>query len=182
MTNCGPWLVANWLEIQHGTSSLVHEAYLRLLGKRDNEWPNRRYFFAAAGKAMWRIRCEWARLRKGPRQKEPLHSGAAAVEYDLAELLAIGEALEKLERIEARKADVVRLRYYCGLSVDETAEALGVSPRTVDSDWHFARSWLHRELKHGDTAPGAGGKARDDGQGPMGQNPRSLQAGAEPDA
>jgi RNA polymerase sigma factor (TIGR02999 family) len=137
-------------------TSLVHEAYLRLTADEKVEWANRRHFFAAAAQAMRRIRIDDARKRKrlkrgGGQQPVPLEEAAATFDQDPAEMLAIDEALKKLERIDPRKAEVVLLRYFAGLSVDETAKALEVSPRTVDNEWHFARAWLHRELTKGDT-------------------------------
>ena len=135
------------------TTVLVHEAYLRLLGPEGNpaNWENRRHFFAAAAEAMRRIRVDDARTRKrlkrgGGQAPQPLIDEAGADGGDPDELLAIDDALNKLAALDARKAEVVKLRFFAGLSVDETANALGVSPRTVDNEWRFARAWLHREL------------------------------------
>lgn len=137
-------------------TSLVHDAYLRLTNGEHVEFANRKHFFAAAARAMRQIRIDDARKRNrlkrgGPDSPAavPLDAVAAASadgDSDPATLLAVDEALKQLEAIEPRKAEVVMLRYYCGLSVDETADALGVSARTVDSDWHYARAWLHRAL------------------------------------
>lgn len=134
-------------------TALVHEAYMRLFGREQGAYANRRHFFAAAARAMRRIRIDDARKRKrmkrdGGQQPVPgLERSAAVLEPDPAEVLALDEALARLEETHPRMAEVVSLRYYAGLSVDDTAEAIGVSPRTVDSDWQFARAWLHRALK-----------------------------------
>lgn len=132
-------------------TALVHEAYFRLFGRGDVRWENRRQFFAAAGRAMRQIRIDDVRRKR--RQKRgggaaplELTIDPAREEQDPAELLAVHEALDKLEKLDPRKAEVVTLRYYVGLTIDECAEAMAVSPRTVDADWRFARTWLHREL------------------------------------
>ncbi len=133
-------------------TALVHEAYLRLTGNADVQWANRRHFFGAAAKAMHRIRIDDARRRGrakrgGGRRPGALVEGPAIFDQDPAEVLAVDEALKKLEQEDPRKAEVVMLRYFAGLSVEETAEALGMSARTVKNDWQFARTWLHRELQ-----------------------------------
>jgi RNA polymerase sigma factor (TIGR02999 family) len=138
------------------STALIHEAFLRLVGDEPVEWANRRHFFAAAARAMRHIRIDDARKRGrikrgGDRQAEPLGDQLAAFDHDPTEVLAVDEALKKLEEVAPRQAEVVMLRYFAGLSVDETAQALGVSPRTVDYEWRFARAWLHRELRKGDT-------------------------------
>jgi RNA polymerase sigma factor (TIGR02999 family) len=132
------------------TTVLVHEAYLRLLGDAKTDWANRRHFFAAAAQAMRRIRVDDARkrnsLKRGGGHAPELHAEPAAAASDDADLLALDEALKKLEQDAPRQAEIVMLRYFAGLNVDETAQALDVSPRTVDTDWRLARAWLHREL------------------------------------
>ena len=138
-------------------TTLVHEAYLRLVGDEDAQWANRRHFFAAAAQAMRRIRIDDARKRNrqkrgGGRRPGRMVSEPPVFDQDPAEVLAIDEAVSKLEQIDPRKAEVVLLRYFTGLTVAETAEVLGVSPRTVDNEWRFARAWLRRELARGDTA------------------------------
>jgi RNA polymerase sigma factor (TIGR02999 family) len=146
-------------------TSLVHEAYLRLVGNENVQWANRRHFFAAAAKAMRRIRIDDARKRKrlkrgGGRQAVSLDEESVphprrgwgtpaevgAAEQDPAEVLAVDEALKRLEQEDPRKAEVVELRYFAGMTVDETAQALGLSPRTVEVEWRFAKAWLHRQL------------------------------------
>jgi len=138
-------------------TALVHEAYARLVGNRELAWDGRGHFFVAAAEAMRRILVEHARARArlkkgGPGQRrltldfEGLADLAADPEKDL-EILALDEALRRLETERPRTAGVIQLRFYAGLSVDETAEALDVSPRTVDSEWAFARAWLFKELR-----------------------------------
>lgn len=140
-------------------TTLIHEAYIRLTANEDVQWANRRQFFAAAAQAMRRIRIDDA--RKGNRQKRGGgdQPGRLVVEppvfdHDPVEVLAVDEAVKKLEQKDLRKAEVVLLRYFTGLTVVETAEVLGVSPRTVDNEWRFARAWLRRELTKGDTTAG----------------------------
>ncbi len=145
-------------------TALVHEAYFRLVANDEMQWNDRRHFFGAAAKAMRQILVDDARKRKslkrgGDRPESASAFGApspsparspAAFEIDPGEVLAVHEVLDRLALHDPRKAEVVMLRYFAGLTVDETAEALGVSPRTVDSDWSFARAWLYRELGSGD--------------------------------
>lgn len=138
------------------TTSLVHEAYLRLVGTEPLEWANRRHFFGAAANAMRRIRVDEARKRKGLKrgggQKQlPLQEDPFGFDDNPVQLLAVDEALRKLEQVDPCKAEVVMLRYFAGLSVDETAAALRISPREVDNEWRFAKAWLHQELHKGDT-------------------------------
>ena len=134
------------------TTALVDEAYLRLLGNDPVAFANRGHFFAAAAEAMRRILVEHARnrlrlKRGGEARREPItESLLASREWDPAELLALDEALQKLESLAPRQADVVKLRFFAGLSVDDAAKALSISPRTLDADWRLARAWLHREL------------------------------------
>jgi len=133
------------------TTALVNEAYLRLVGRENIQWVNRRHFFSTAAKAMRSIRIDDARKRKrlkrgGDRQAAPLDETAGSFDQDPDEVLAIDEALTKLEQTHPLQAEVVMLRYFTGLTVEETAHALDVSPRTVDREWLFARAWLHREL------------------------------------
>lgn len=131
---------------------LVNEAYVRLVGRDgDGRWQNRRHFFSAAATAMRRIRVDEARRRRaskrgGGRAPGQLASDVAAKGIDADELVALDDALQHLEAIEPRRAEIVSLRYFVGLTVDETAELLGLSPRTVDAEWRFTRAWLHREL------------------------------------
>lgn len=133
-------------------TALVHEAYMRLLGNENVKWDGRGHFFGAAARAMRRILVERARHRDrvkhgGGRHRVELHENAAmSDEPEPGEVLALDEVLDKLERYDKRKADVVMLRYFAGLSIEETAAALGISHATVSNDWTFARAWLHRAL------------------------------------
>lgn len=133
------------------TTSLVNEAYFKLIGTEPVTWENRRHFFGAAARAMRRIRIDRARARLrdkrgGGRQADPLSNVAAPETPEQVDMLAMDDALGRLEEISPRQAEVVMMRFFAGLSIDETARALGVSARSVDHDWRFARAWLHREL------------------------------------
>jgi RNA polymerase sigma factor (TIGR02999 family) len=129
-------------------TALVHEAYLRLVGSAEAiRWDGRGHFFAAAAEAMRRILIENARRKHGPQRGghlkrqdlDPEHAG----DLDQSEsLLALDEALERLAASEPRAAAVVKLRYFAGMTLEETAAALGISPRTADADWAYARAWL----------------------------------------
>lgn len=137
-----------------GSTSLVHEAFIKLTGGQPLRFDNRRHFFGAAANVMMQIRIDDAKARKrkkrgGGQRPISLDCEPAADEQGPEEVLAIKELLDRLASIDQRKAEVVKFRYFAGLSVDETAEAMGISPRTVDSDWQFAKAWLHRELKKG---------------------------------
>jgi len=139
------------------STSLVHEAYLRLVGSEPVEWENRRHFFGAAARAMRQIRVDDARKRGrvkrgGEHRPSPLNAEPPIFSDDPTEVLAVDEALKTLEQTAPRQAQVVMLRYFAGLSVDETAAAMNISPRTVDAEWRFARAWLHREFSKGDTS------------------------------
>lgn len=133
-------------------TALVHEAYLRVAGDRQSaQWDRRGHFFAAAALAMRRILVERARhyqrLKHGAGgERVELDSAIAGADPGLTDLMAIDEALTRLEQTDARKAQVVSLRYFAGLSIEETAAALDVSPATVKNEWKFARAWLYRAL------------------------------------
>lgn len=132
-------------------TALVHEAYLRLMAGHEVHWSNRRHFFAAVAEALRRIRVDYARKRESLKRgggvlTAELRHEPIADEPDPAELLAVNDALTRFEKVDAARAEVVRLRYFAGLSVDETADVLGISPRTVDNHWRVARTWLYRAL------------------------------------
>lgn len=135
-------------------TGLVHEAYLRLVGVEGQRFENRAHFFGAAAIAMRRILVERARERAqlkrgGGRERVPLDEALRVDEDDPAQTLALDEAMTRLEARDPRKARVVMLRYFAGLSVEETAEAMGLSETTVKAEWAFARAWLRRELDGG---------------------------------
>lgn len=130
-------------------TALVHEAYLRLLG--DQAFANRRHFFAAAAEAMRRILVENARRKArvkhgGGRQRVELDESMAALPEVSEDLLALDEALTRLEACDSRRAEVVKLRFFAGLSMPQVAEHMGVSLATVERHWAFARVWLYSEL------------------------------------
>ena len=133
-------------------TALVHEAYLRLVGNRELAWDNRAHFYVAAAEAMRRILIEQARKkgrlkRGGNRRRIPLNVVDLAERGDVEEILSLDDAVRRLEERDRRMADVVRLRFYSGLSETETAAALGVSERTVRREWSTARAWLLSRLK-----------------------------------
>ena len=133
------------------TTSLVHEAYLKLARQPEGIWRSRAQFFAFASKAMRHILIDYARRRQaakrgGTRIRVPLDENMGAVDDEVAELLALDEALALLAEHDQRMASVVECRFFGGLSVAETAEALGSSVRTVERDWTRARAYLHRTL------------------------------------
>ena len=138
-------------------TALVHEAYLRLArGSAGQHWDSRGHFFAAAAEAMRRILVERARHKRshkagGDRRRLDLAEVEPAVPGPDVDLLALNEALEKLERQDRRKAELVKLRFFAGLTTEEAARALGISASTADNDWAYARCWLRVELR------GAGG-------------------------
>lgn len=137
------------------TTALVHEAYLRLVDVRQVEWQGRAHFFAMASRIMRRVLINYARRRKrakrgGGRVASSLEEGELPIDQThLDDLLALDEALARLEAVNERRCRVVECRFFSGLGIEETAEALGVSPGTVKRDWRLARLWLNRQL----TAP-----------------------------
>jgi RNA polymerase sigma factor (TIGR02999 family) len=140
-------------------TALVHEAYLRLLGPEEAErWDGRRHFFAAAAEAMRRILIEKARRKHrrkhgGGLQRVELAGREPAARTPSDELLALDDALTKLAAEDATAAEVVKLRYYAGLSVEEAADALGISRANAYRHWTYARAWLRCALRDGDSAP-----------------------------
>lgn len=132
-------------------TALVHEAYLRLIKSRELGWDGKGHFFAAAAEAMRRILIERARrhgrLKHGAEHRRvTLEDGAAREEPDPSELLSLDRCLSRLEERDPAMAQVVKLRYFAGLTVPETASALDVSPRQVNRLWTAARAWLQREM------------------------------------
>ena len=135
-------------------TALVHEAYLRLMADTRPAWNDRQHFFRAAAEAMRRILIEHARKRGRVKRGEnpirvELSSADLGSENDLEEIMALDDAFRRLEQQDPRAADVVRLRFYAGLSVEETAKALDLSERTVKREWSFARAWLYAALRNG---------------------------------
>jgi len=133
-------------------TALVHETYVRMVGTAEPRWESRAHFFRAAAMAMRRILVDHARRkgslkRGGEHGRVPLHSLDLGVETDPADVLALEEAVRTLESEDPRAADVAQLRFYSGLSVEETAKALGVSERTVMREWSFAKARLVQLLE-----------------------------------
>jgi RNA polymerase sigma-70 factor, ECF subfamily len=136
-------------------TALVNELCVRLLGWNAVTWQNRAHFFGVSARMMRRVLVDIARRRLAARRgagaiRVPLESIDVAASAPGADLLAVDSALETLAAADPRKAQVVELRFFGGLSVEETAAALGVSVRTVHADWTFARAWLYRHLSGGD--------------------------------
>ncbi len=132
-------------------TALVHEAYLRLVGDRRLPWRNRAHFYAAAVEAMRRILLDHAKARGrekrgGGRKRVPLSVADIADSWNLEETLSLDEALRRLMDRDPNIGRIVQLRFFTGLSIDDTAEALGVSAATVKRRWEFGRAWLYREL------------------------------------
>ena len=140
-------------------TALVHEAWLRLVGSEgEASFDNRGHFFAAAAEAMRRILVENARRKKrrkhgGDRRRQELHSDLATAPEPNEEMLALDEALVKLAVIDPIKSRLVELRYFAGLTGDQAARVLGISPSTADRHWVFARAWLRREIEGGGADP-----------------------------
>lgn len=140
-------------------TALVHEAYLRLVGNVDPGWDSRAHFYAAAAEAMRRILIEHARRvgakKRGVRSGQDIANVAdLSDDESIGQALDIDDAIEALRRDDPRAASVVHLRFYTGLSIDETAAALNIAASTVDREWRFARAWLLRRLRQ-NGEPGA---------------------------
>ncbi len=142
-------------------TALVHEAYLRLVDVQEaQQWDSRGHFFAAAAEAMRRILVDAARRRSSVRRgggvrRHDIQLREPAVEPPGDDLLALDEALQKLGAQDARKARLVELRSFAGLTNAEAAKCLGISTATAERDWAYARAWLHQEITRGDDAAGA---------------------------
>lgn len=133
------------------TSALVNEAFLRLADQRDVQWQNRAHFIGIAGQMMRRILVDYARKRGfakrgGNALQVSLDEELIVSEERSAEVVALDDALQSLARLDERKSRLVELRFFGGLSIEETAEVLGVSPGTVMRDWTLAKAWLRREM------------------------------------
>ena len=139
------------------TTELLHEAYIKLTAQHSAKWENRVQFFAVAAQAMRRILVDHARtqhrIRRGGRQQQVSLDAVMLVAPDRTdEVMAVNESLSRLEKLDSRQSRIVELRYFGGLTVDEVAEVLGVSSKTVTREWNTAKAWLYGDLKerHGD--------------------------------
>ncbi len=135
-------------------TALVHEAYLWLVGEEPQSWASRGHFFAAAAEAMRRILVERARRRQsvkrgGSLQRVALDEAILPVKDPQEDILALNEALDRLAREDDKLAEVVKLRYFAGLTLSQIAEVLDVTRRTVDRHWALGRAWLYQEMVHG---------------------------------
>jgi len=133
------------------TSALVNEAFVKLVDQRDVQWQNRAHFFGIAAQMMRRILVDYARnrgfaKRGGKAQQVTLNEELIVSEERNAEVVALDEALNGLAALDPRKGQIVELRFFCGMSIDETAEVLGVSSGTVMRDWTLAKAWLRKEM------------------------------------
>ncbi len=134
------------------TTALIHETYLKLIDQREVNWQNRAHFFGIAAQAMRRILVDYAKARHrakrgGADENLPLEAATLAVSGErIVDLEALDEALTRLAELDERQARIVELRYFSGLSIEETAEVLHISPATVKSDWKSAKAWLYREI------------------------------------
>lgn len=133
-------------------TALVHEAYIKLAGQRDAKWQNRAHFFGVASQLMRRILVDYARAqqrgkRGGKQQRVSLDESLLVSADRTDELLEVNEALAKLEAMDARQARIVELRYFGGLTTEETAEVLHISSKTVLREWSMAKAWLYGSLK-----------------------------------
>jgi RNA polymerase sigma factor (TIGR02999 family) len=137
-------------------TALVHEAYLKMFGEERPQWGNRAHFFKAAARAMRDIVIEQARRhdslkRGGGRERITFDEALIATESEAGDLLALDDALREMEAVDGVSAELVMLRYFAGLTVPETAEVMGIAPRTLDRYWRHARAWLRRRIDGGAT-------------------------------
>ena len=133
------------------TTALIHEAYVRLVDQRHVQWQNRAHFFGIAAQMMRRILVDHARTKKRAKRggsdiKVSLADATVPVKERDLDVVALDEALSRLAQIDEPQSRVVELRFFSGLTVEETAEVMGISPATVKRDWSMAKAWLHREL------------------------------------
>jgi RNA polymerase sigma factor (TIGR02999 family) len=134
------------------TTDLVHEAYFKLVDQRDVQWQNRAHFFSIAAQAMRRILVDYARghqaaKRGGGQQKIPLEDAGTIITEHSEEITALDEALTRLADLDARQVRIVELRFFGGLTMEETAEYIGLSVATTKREWAIAKAWLSREIK-----------------------------------
>lgn len=134
------------------TTALIHEVYLKLIDQREVNWQNRAHFFGIAAQLMRRILVDYAKTkhrakRGGIGENLPLDETVLAVSKERSvDLVALDEALTRLAKFDKQQARIVELRYFSGLTIEETAEALRISPATVKNDWRTAKAWLHQEI------------------------------------
>ena len=143
-------------------TALIHEAWMRLANQKRVDWRDRSHFFGVASRMMRRVLVDYARARLAGKRG----GGEAALNLDwvevqadpgkLEEILAFDEALERLRALDPRQVEIVEMHYFAGMTVEETAQALGMAPRSVDREWAMARTWLRRELTRGGTKIGGG--------------------------
>jgi RNA polymerase sigma factor (TIGR02999 family) len=143
------------------TTALVHEAYFRLVDENRIHWQSRAHFLGVAARLIRNILVDHARThnaakRGGGAQKLQLEEALAASGDTDAEILAVDDALSALANIDAQQARIVELRFFAGLTIEETAEALQISPSTVKRDWILAKTWIYKELSHSASPPGSG--------------------------
>lgn len=137
-------------------TALVHEAYLRLIGGVDLKWDSRAHFFSAAARSMRQILINRANSKKTEKHggnfvRHEFDERAFTGELEPDRMLTLDDALRRLEALDERKANIVMLRYFAGLSINDAADALGISPATVKREWNFARAWLQREMIESET-------------------------------
>jgi RNA polymerase sigma factor (TIGR02999 family) len=133
------------------TSALINEAYIRLVDYERMRWQDRAHFFAVAARAMRRILVDYARTRRyqkrgGNERKVSLDQAATLPATEAREMIDLNEALTRLSELDSRKGQIIELRYFGGLSIEETAEVMGLSPATVKREWNSARLWLRKEI------------------------------------
>jgi RNA polymerase sigma factor (TIGR02999 family) len=139
-------------------TAVVHEAYLRLAGEREIQWQNRAHFFAIAARAMRQVLLDYARQRHAGKrgregaQKVEIDVGLLAGENRIEDIVALDEVVTRLSELDQQQGRIVELRFFAGLSVEETAEAMGISDSTVKREWRLAKAWLHRELAAAESA------------------------------
>lgn len=137
------------------SSALVNEAYLRLVDQKSVQWQNRAHFFGVAAQLMRRILVDHARSRsrakRGGGAKMVSLADQALISEEVAEVLALDEALKRLTQFDPRKSEIVEMKFFGGLTNDEVAEVLKVTSRTIEREWRKAKAWLHREISKGET-------------------------------
>lgn len=134
------------------TTELVHEAYIKLVGEQNIAWESRAHFFGIAANSMRHILVDHARKRKSLKRGEGKRNLSLDDVFEISDksddqILSLDEALKKLEAVEERSGKLVELRYFSGLTIEEAAEVLNISPATAKRDWNFAKAWLYREIK-----------------------------------